>query len=713
MLTKKNMPGILAKLSSYIILLLLSQSAAAIPSLYSVDDAQNAILLQKLTTFSVMDSTSSPSLIILKNPQQAEQVLQNLEKQFRETGELRNIIALAPRITELLPDSANIKYLHAIALAAQGEAASARQLIKQQDTKDGSTAAAYAFMAQATLAKASDKLSEASAAANKALSLDAEHPYPYNLLGQIEAAQKNYAKAQADFQTAVRKAPNFAAAWSNLGATQLLQGDPGAAEISFSTAIKLSPNYCAPRIGHSTIMLNSGYMQNAIADLEACIKTEPEQLQANKQLAALYIQVARLDDAKKIALSLTTREPAFSKTVLADIYLRKNQPKQARKQLQAIAAPNAQTHYLLAFCDMFEGQDKSAIKHIKQAEKLLPDSATLQIASLVFSFNTGKPVDQKSLKKLSKDVAIGELALFLAGNVQASSGNMKEAYRLWGKAEGVLSGFTLDGVPLKDISKSITAKEQRSLALGMLYYLKNFYPASLSAFNEALAINSDSFLANYFAANANVRVNNKSSVNKYLKRSLDQAPGFFPANYMLAEAYLQSRDIDSAIKYYQAAADSKADGGVLIKLGLLYEQKKRKKDAVAAYKKFIEHYADNFIGYNQLAWMYARDGEQLDEALKLAKKADELQPGNASVNDTLGWIYFQKNEYLEAKRHLSIANKVSKGNDADVLYHLASLEFAMGKSASAKTLVEKALGSSTNFESISQAKELLKKLQSR
>ena len=247
MLTKKNAPDTLLKLSSYIILLLLSQPAAAIPSLYSTDDFDNEMLIHELTTFSPVSNSSQQALSKLQNPQQAKQVLQNLEHQFRETGELRNIIALAPRITELLPNATSIKYLHAIALAAKGDTASAQQIIYQQKKKNGSNST-YAFMALATVAKTSGKLSEASAAANKAISIDAEHPYPYNLLGQIEAARQNYAKALANFQTAVRYAPKFAAGWSNLGAAQLLQDDPATAETSFSTAIKLSPNYCAPRI---------------------------------------------------------------------------------------------------------------------------------------------------------------------------------------------------------------------------------------------------------------------------------------------------------------------------------------------------------------------------------------------------------------------------------------------------------------------------------
>ncbi len=700
----------LTKLASYTILLLLSQSAAGTLIFDTTNNAPSEALMQELSVFSAISKTSADPLPSLQNPDQAKRVLHNLEKEFRETGELRNIIDLAPRIIELLPYESSIRYMHVIALIAKGDTDSARQIMSEQKKKNASDTI-YALMAQAAMARSAGKLSEASAAANKAISADARHPYPYNLLGQIEVTQQHYAKALANFQAAVRYAPKFAAGWSNLGATQFLQGDSYTAETSFSTAIKLSPDYCAPLIGRATISESRGYIESAIADLEVCIKSQPEQLLANKKLVALYLQTARLDDAEKIAQSLAMQDESFSKTVLADIYLRQNQPGEARSQLQSISSPDAQVYYLLSFCDMLEGKEKDAVKHIKQAEKLLPDSATLKITSLIFTFYAGSPVDQKNLIKLSKDAIIGKLATFVAGNVQAATGDMKQAYELWNKAEGVMPGFILDGVPFSQVSKSLTTEEQRFLALGMLYSLKNLYPASLSEFNKALTTNPNSFLANYFSATVYAQAGNKIEVAKHLKRSLRQAPGFFPANYMLAEVYLQKRDIDSAIKYYQAATDSKADGGVLIKLGLLYEQKNHKKGAATAYRKFIEHYPDNFIGYNQLAWMYTRDGKQLDEALKLAKKADELQPGNAGVNDTLGWIYFQKSEYSIAKKYLVLANKTSGGNNADILFHLASLEDALGNAESAKALVEKALKKSVNFESISQAKELLKKLQ--
>jgi len=701
---------LLLRLASFSLLLALSWPVVAIPNLDSSDEMNTEILLQELTNLPVTGSSAQQPSMALQSPQQAKKTLEKLQTELRKNGELRNILVLAPRIMELLPDDPDIRYMYAIALAAKGDVASAEMvLIKDVPQKSGTTAL-YASLAKAAIAKTGGKLKAADKAARVAVAIDAKHPYAYNLLGQIDAARKDYAKALANFQTVVRLAPEFAAAWSNLGAVQLLQGDSSLAATSFSTAIELAPLYCAPRIGRAVVSADQGYTESAITDLEACVAAEPEQLQASKQLASLYLQVGRLDDAEKIAGPLLSSETRFSRVMLADIDLRRNQPKSARKQLQAIADPDAQVHYLLSFCDMLEGRDMEAIKHIEQAEALQPNSVTFRLARLIYVFYAGNPVDQESLVALGQDKAIGKLAVYVSGNVQAAANNMQAAYRLWTKAADLLPGFTLEGLTLDEVSKAVTSNEQRHLALGMLFYLKNLYPASLSEFNRALAVNADSFLANYFAALAVAQNNDRDQAGKYLERSLKKAPGFFPANYMLGEIYLQNRDIDSAMKHYQAATDSKPDGGVLIKLGLLSEQKGRKEEAVKAYRKFIEHYPDNFIGYNQLAWMYTRDGEKLNEALKLAKKADGLQPDNVSINDTLGWIYFQKNNYKQAEKYLQHANVISKNGNADVLFHLASLKNAQGEIATAKALLEKAFNISKSFESAAQARKLQQEL---
>jgi len=712
------------RLSGASLLLALSCSAVAIPNLDTVEQTSPEQLLQELGSLPLYSPSDQSSAMRLQNAQQAKKMLAELETEFRQAGDLRNILAFAPRIIELLPDDADIRYMYVIALAAKGDVASAEGAL-QGVRRDSDANALYVSLAKAAIAKAGDKLQDADLAAKKAVSIDAKHPYAYNILGQLAASRKDYAKALASFQAAVAQAPDFVAAWSNLGSVQLLQGDADSASASFSTAIKLSPDYCAPRLGRSLVSTAQGYANSAITDLEACIAAEPEQMQATKQLVSLYLQVGRLDDAEKIVRPLLLTETGFSRVTLADIYLRRGQPENARQQLAAITTPDAQVNYLLSFCDMQEGRDNDAIRHIEAALALQPETATeaalalqpetatLQLARQIYTFYAGGAVDQASLLTLGQDVAVGKLALFVAGNVQASQRNQEAAYKLWTEAGDLLPGFTLEGVTVDEVRKAVNSDEQRYLALGMLFYLKNLYPASLSQFNKALAVNPDSFMANYFAALVFAHSNDRDGAGMHLERSLKKTPGFFPANYMLAEVFLQRGDFDSAIRHYQAAADSKPDGGVLVKLGLLYEQKGRRDDAVKAYRKFIAVFPNNFIGYNQLAWMYARDGEKLDEALTLAKKADALQPDNVSINDTLGWIYFQKDDYKQAENYLQHASSISNGVNPDVLYHLAALKNAMGEKEAAKSLLDKALNTPNNFESAAKARELLHNLNSK
>ena len=49
------------------------------------------------------------------------------------------------------------------------------------------------------------------------------------------------------------------------------------------------------------------------------------------------------------------------------------------------------------------------------------------------------------------------------------------------------------------------------------------------------------------------------------------------------------------------------------------------------------------VASNNLAWMYAEKGENLDLALKLAQAAKAELPDVAEVNDTLGFVYLKKN----------------------------------------------------------------------
>lgn len=645
----------------------------------------------------------------ITSPADAKLTITLLKQGLRENGDIGAIAVLSPQIIKLIPEDQTIRYLFAIALAAQGNPSTAsNQTAELQPDEQNSL---YALLSKAAIAKAQGQFDAAADIAQQAIHLDSDHPYAYNLLGQIRMALGDSEAAADQFRTAIEKAPRFVAAHSNLGAVSFLLGDYTEAWQSLTKSIELSPGFCPALMGRAALSIELGNTAKAIEDLSACLHSNPDQLQARKRLISLYLQQGQLDKAMEQANSAQKQDPIFTRMTLAEIYLRRNQPIAAREQLQGITEPSAQTKYLLSYCDILEGNPESAIDTIQQAEKLQPESSTLKLSHQIFAFYAGKLPGKKEFTPFFQKPGVGSLAAFVAGSVFVVNDNYIDAYRVWSQARDLVPGFILSGLSPDQIQQASTKTEQRYLSMGVLFYLKGYYMAALAEFGKALQANADSFLGNFFYALTLNQTGGSDTANKYLLRSIKLTPGFFPANYMLAESYLKHGDKAKAIEHYAVAARSEPDQGVLVKLGLLYESQGKVDEAAKIYQTFIHNHPNSFLGYNQLAWLYAKQGINLDKANKLALKADDLRPNNSSVNDTLGWIHFLQQQYNEADRFLQKAKLISRGKNPDILFHLAALEHKKGNTKSAKELLEQALKISDSFESVNDAKRLLSKIE--
>jgi Tfp pilus assembly protein PilF len=64
--------------------------------------------------------------------------------------------------------------------------------------------------------------------------------------------------------------------------------------------------------------------------------------------------------------------------------------------------------------------------------------------------------------------------------------------------------------------------------------------------------------------------------------------------------------------------------------------------AGAAYEEALKRDAKNPYALNNLAFLLARRGEELDRALNLAEEARHILPRSREINDTLVYIYVRK-----------------------------------------------------------------------
>ncbi len=79
-------------------------------------------------------------------------------------------------------------------------------------------------------------------------------------------------------------------------------------------------------------------------------------------------------------------------------------------------------------------------------------------------------------------------------------------------------------------------------------------------------------------------------------------------------------------------------------------------------RDICEDFPSSGVHCNNLAWMSARCGRDLDSALKYAKRAVELAPGNASYRDTLAEVQFRLGNAEEAARLEEECLRLDPGN---------------------------------------------------
>jgi len=129
----------------------------------------------------------------------------------------------------------------------------------------------------------------------------------------------------------------------------------------------------------------------------------------------------------------------------------------------------------------------------------------------------------------------------------------------------------------------------------------------------------------------------------------------------LARVYVESGNIDRAAKLIEAVPDSDRTARMEFTLGAAYEQLKRPKDAIAAYKRATELEPGDVPSMNALGQALLNDG-QLDAALKEYKDISAADPEDASSLVHIGEILRRQGKYEDALATIRKARKKDPEN---------------------------------------------------
>lgn len=123
---------------------------------------------------------------------------------------------------------------------------------------------------------------------------------------------------------------------------------------------------------------------------------------------------------------------------------------------------------------------------------------------------------------------------------------------------------------------------------------------------------------------------------------------------------------------------------------LVHERAKRTEAAEADLRRNLALKADDARALNALGYLLTTQSTRYTEARSLIEKALALEPEDAAIQDSMGWVLFRLGQVAEARVWLEKAYAQQK--DAEIAAHLGEVLWVLGDKDSARTLWKAALG---------------------
>ncbi len=223
------------------------------------------------------------------------------------------------------------------------------------------------------------------------------------------------------------------------------------------------------------------------------------------------------------------------------------------------------------------------------------------------------------------------------------------------------------------------------------------YPQAIPVYRKSLALNDQTYAVWEQLMRLELGENQTDQVIKDGEEALSLFPNQAAANYLVGVAYSQKGKVKEALGYFKnaialAPTNKELLSQVYAAMGDGYHQLKDDTQSDAAYDRSLTNNPDNAYTLNNYAYYLSLRGEKLDKAAQMSGRSNELQPDNASFEDTFAWVFFKQKKYTEAKSWMEKAIKHNKNSAGlaehygDVLYFLNDVENAVKYWKTAKQL---------------------------
>jgi len=410
-----------------------------------------------------------------------------------------------------------------------------------------------------------------------------------------------------------------------------------------------------------------GKTDSAIAADRVAIKKAPQLLIGYQNLAQLYLQQKRPQDALKV-LDEAARQEGVSAGFLAD--------------LAEMLAGAMHAKGLTA-----EAVKPRVLAALERAAKLKPDQP-LVICKMAEVYRAVGELAKTT--ELYQDLLKNHPLL----NPALLPMLRQQLYNLY------LDSGDLEGAAeqLRAILRDNPTDWQAYHVLGNLAFRQKNYSEAASNFGKALLLNPDFEPVYYDLARLRLALEKPEEALEILKRARAKFPAGYYLEFLTGVAQAARKQYAEAVKSYAAAeAWAKVNDATLptylfyFQFGAAYERSGGFAEAERLFRVCLEKKPDFAEALNYLGYMWAERGLHLEEAHTMIGKAVQQEPKNAAFLDSLGWVLFKLKRTDEALKYLLQAVENAEKPDPTLFDHLGDIYAAQGRVEEARSAWRKAL----------------------
>lgn len=450
------------------------------------------------------------------------------------------------------------------------------------------------------------------------------------------------------------------------------------------------------------ILLRLNRNDEAISYLLKYLEKKPEDIPSRMLLAGIFIRKGNLQEAVEQYRTIHSLNPQdiLALLLLGELYLAENKNDQAKESLlQAIKIEQQSypAHLLLARILVTEKDLHQAIAHYQQALALNSSEGLQMEMAEVFiqqqKYSDAIAIYQELLQQdLSNDEA--RMALIYAYLLEKQEDKaMEELKRLREAAENP-EGLDLTVVKLyirweeydkaiallEEVLKKKDIPEARYLLAALrfqegqyeevLHDLQKIDPESVEDYEDALILQIRTLL----------ELGEHEQAIEILEQALKENKEFSTDIYLLLAGIYQALDQEEVCLkiFHQALEVHPKDEELFYEYGLFLAYTDKQKSALKVMQDLLHLNPDHPGALNYIGYIWADKNINLNKAFLYLSRAKDLLPENASVQDSLGWLYYRLGKLDEAQQWIQQAAELAP-KDPAILDHLAEVYLAAGQ----------------------------------